>query len=305
MKALITGAAGFLGKECVTQFKAAGYKVLTTDKAGVVDLPGNLADSVFTASLPDVDIVVHCAAVQYVTKGVALILRQRFFRRNNVCATRNLCSRYRSPHTHFIHVGTSMMYKQTGAAIYDIDSPMRGEGVYSRSKMDAQAFVNQLSGAATVIPCIIGGEGREGVFRGFVRLTKRFGFVIYPGAGTHPVHMVHVRDVAGLIVLIAQQRANGWFNAAAPEPLSIGQWVDEIADELKLGKVRKISFPLGPLTLLCALLGYRLLAREQLLMLRLPHVLSIDSSLRLGWKPEFSNARIARDIARHIAREVR
>ena len=70
--------------------------------------------------------------------------------------------------------------------------------------------------------------------------------------------------------------------------------------------MRKISFPLGPLTLLCALLGYRLLAGEQLLMLRLPHVLSIDSSLRLGWRlAEFSNARIARDIARHIAREVR
>jgi nucleoside-diphosphate-sugar epimerase len=198
-----------------------------------------------------------------------------------------------------------MMYKQTGAAIYDIDSPMGGEGVYSRSKMEAQAFVNELPGAATVIPCIIGGEGREGLFRGFIWLMKKFGFVIYPGAGTHPVHMVHVRDVAGLIVLIAQARASGWFNAAAPEPLSIVEWVEEIADELNFGRVKKISLPLGTLTLLSALLGYRLLAREQLLMLRLPHVLSIDSSVRLGWKPEFSNARIARDIARHIAREVR
>jgi nucleoside-diphosphate-sugar epimerase len=304
MMVLITGAAGFVGKECVAQFKAAGYGVLTTDKTGAVDLLGDLADPQFSASLPEVDIVVHCAAVQYVTQGVPLIRRQRFFRRNNVDATRNLCARYRTPQTHFIHVGTSMMYKQTGAAIYDIDSPMGGEGVYSRSKMQAQAFVNELPGAATVIPCIIGGEGREGLFRGFVTLMKRFGVVVYPGAGTHPVHMVHVRDVAGLIVLIAQKRASGWFNAAAPAPLSISQWVDEIADELKLGKVRKVSLPLGPLALLSALLGYRLLAREQLLMLRLPHVLSIGSSLRLGWQPEFSNARIARDIARHIAREI-
>ena len=304
MKVLITGAAGFLGKECVAQFKATGYAVLTTDKSGTADIPGDLADPQFCTLLPDVDAVVHCAAVQYVTQGVPLIRRQRFFWRNNVETTRNVCMRYRSSHTHFINVGTSMMYRQTGADIYDSRSPIGGEGVYSRSKMQAQAFVNELPGTATVIPCIIGGEGREGLFRGFVELMKKFGVVVYPGAGIHPVHMVHVRDVASLIVLIAQKRASGCFNAAAPEPLSINQWIDEIGEELGLGKVKKIALPLGPIKLFSALLGYRLLAREQLLMLKMPHVLSIDNSLRLGWNPTFNNARIVRDIARHIAKEI-
>jgi hypothetical protein len=66
--------------------------------------------------------------------------------------------------------------------------------------------------------------------------------------------------------------------------------------------VRKIAIPLLPVKWISSLSGYRLLAREQLLMLELQHVLSIDESLAIGWRPQFSNARIARDIAVHINR---
>jgi len=114
--------------------------------------------------------------------------------------------------------------------------------------------------------------------------------------------MVHVVDVASLIYRVAETRASGFFNAADPDPLSIRQWIDEIAEELGVQHVRKISIPLLPVKWLSWLSCYRLLAREQLLMLELQHVLSIDESLGIGWHPQFSNARIARDIAVHINR---
>ncbi|WP_179404323.1 NAD-dependent epimerase/dehydratase family protein [Burkholderia guangdongensis] len=300
MKVLVTGAAGFLGKECVKQLKGAGYDVVTTDKVGSVDVLGDLSDSKFVSSLPDVDAVVNCAAVQYVTKGVPLFMRKPFFYRNNVQAASNLYERYHANGAHFVHVGTSMMYRQTGQPIYSIGDQMGGEGVYSWSKTQAQIYIDKIPGAATVIPCIIGGEGREGLFRGFVSMMKRYGMVIFPGTGSHKVHMVHVVDVASLIVRIIETRASGFYNAAAPDPLSIREWIDEIADELAIRKVRKVSLPLLPIHLLSQALGYRLLAREQLMMLRLQHVLSIDGSLAIGWKPKFSNARIARDIAKYI-----
>jgi nucleoside-diphosphate-sugar epimerase len=302
MKVLITGAAGFLGRECVKQFRAQGHEIVTTDRAGNVDLIGDLADAAFTRNLPDADVVVNCAAVQYVTKGVPLIMRQRFFIRNNIEAAKNLAQRYYRSGAHFIHVGTSMMYKQTGQNRYAIDSKMGGEGVYSRSKMAAQTFIDKIPGAATVIPCIIGGEGREGLFIGFVNMMKKYGVVAFPGRGDHQIHMVHVEDVASLIVQIAKVRAKGLFNAAAPEPLSIRQWIDEIKDELGFAKVKKLSIPLAPVKMLSSLLGYRLLAREQLLMLGIPHVLSIDESINIGWKPKFTNSRIVRDIAAYVDR---
>lgn len=301
MRILITGAAGFLGAECVRQFRAAGHDVVRTDRAGDVDLPGDLSDRAFVASLPDIDVLVNCAAVQYVTKGVPLIARKPFFVRNNIEPAKNLAERYGQSGTHVIHVGTSMMYRQTGQSLYTIGDEMSGEGVYSWSKTQAQRYIDQIPGAATVIPCIIGGEGREGLFRGFVSMMQKRGMVVFPGQGTHKIHMVHVVDVASLILQLAKTRASGFYNAAAPDPLSISEWIDEIADELHISKVRKISLPLLPVQLISSAVGYRLLAREQLLMLRLPHVLSIDKSLATGWTPKFTNARIARDIARYIA----
>ena len=301
MRVLITGAAGFLGKECFRQFREHAHEVLTTDKHGAVDLCGDLADAGFTAVLPEVDVVVNCAAVQYVSSDLPFFFRESWFRRNNVDSARNICARYRDTPAHFIQVGSSMMYRQTGQALYGIDSTMGGEGVYSRSKVAAQVFVEQLPGSATVIPCIIGGEGREGLFRGFVRMAK-YGFVAFPGRGEQPIHMVHVADVASLILRIAEIRARGFYNAAAPEPLSIRQWVDEIGAVLGLGAIIKLPIPLLPVKWLSWLCGYRLLAREQLLMLELPHVLSINESLAIAWQPRFTNAEIVRDIARHIDR---
>jgi nucleoside-diphosphate-sugar epimerase len=303
MRVLITGAAGFLGTQCVRKFKAHGNSVITTDKAGEVDMVGDLSDAAFTATLPVTDVVVNCAAVQYVTRDIPFFSRKGFFQRNNVQAAENLCARYKDQPTHFIHIGTSMMYRQTGQTRYDIRSPMGGEGIYSRSKMAAQKYINRIQGAATVVPCIIGGEGREGLFTGFVKMMTKLGFVAFPGRGEHKIHMVHVVDVASLIYRIAEVRGSGFFNAAAPQPLSIREWIAEIKSELGIRQARIVSIPLLPVKWLSALSCYRLLAREQLLMLELPHVLSIDESLALGWKPEFTNARIARDIATHINRD--
>jgi nucleoside-diphosphate-sugar epimerase len=301
MKILITGGNGFLGKACI-KLGNQSHEIISVDREGQVSLLGDLSDPYFAASLPDVDTIVHCAAVQYVTKNIPLVFRDRYFRKNNVIATQNLCDRFRGTATHFINIGTSMMYKQTGQDLYYTNSPMAGEGVYSKSKVDAQVHVNSLPGSATVIPCIIGGKGREGLFRGFVTLMKKYGVVLYPGNGLHKTHMIHVEDAASLILTIAENRASGYFNAAAPEPLSISEWVDQIQDVLRIPRVVRMSLPLPPVWALSMLTGYRLLAREQLLMLKYRHVLDIEKSLGIGWQPKYTNAEIVRDIAIHINR---
>ena len=118
----------------------------------------SLNSPAFTASLPDVDVVVNCAAVQYVTKDIPLLFRKSFFERNNVLAANNLCERYRVQAPHFIHVGTSMMYRQTGQDQYDVRSTLCGEGVYSRSKMAAQACIDQVNRSRRVAMKLINGR---------------------------------------------------------------------------------------------------------------------------------------------------
>jgi len=301
MKILLTGAAGFLAHACLPTLLAAGHDVITTDRNSPVDLRGDLAEARFVATLPQVDVVVHAAAVQYVSADLPFWNRRRYFVHNNVEATRQLVSRYAHTGAHFVNVATSMIYRQCGAPSYSPQSDMQGQGVYSISKLAAQRLVERVfPDWATVVPCIIGGYGREGLFRSFVQSIKRSGGVAFPGRGDHPIHMVHVDDVATLIELIVRKRATGYFNAGAPEPLSIMQWIDVIASELGVANVKVRRLPLAPVHAVAALAGYRPLAHEQLLMLAQPHVLDISRALALGWIPQRTNAQIVRDIAQYI-----
>jgi nucleoside-diphosphate-sugar epimerase len=301
-RVLITGAAGFVGRVCVDVLRTRGHLVVATVRVGPVDLPGDLSDRAFVSTLPDVDAVIHAAAVQYVSADLPLLSRTRYFRENNVLATAHLCERYDGRSTHFVNIGTSMMYAQNGAPFYNVKSPMAGQGVYSVSKLEALRYVQAMRNkTATLIPCIIGGVGREGLFRSFVSMMTSRGVVVFPGTGRHKTSMVHVQDVASLLTCIVESTATGYFNAAAPRPLSIQDWIDEIERELDLKPVRRIQPPLAPIHALAALSRYRLLAREQLLMLGQSHVLTTDESIALGWQPRHDNAAIVRDIARYIA----
>jgi nucleoside-diphosphate-sugar epimerase len=303
VKVVVTGASGFLGAESVRQLRAAGHDVITVDQSGSPDIRIDLADERAVRRLPDANAVVHSAAVQYVSADLPLVRRAAYFHRNNVAATRNLAARYTGRGAHFVNIGTSMMYGQTGQEVYGIHCPWREQGLYTASKIEAQRSVERMPNpTACVIPCIIAGEGRGGLFASLVGTMRRWRVAVWPGRGRHRVHLVHVRDAASLIVAVLERRATGRFNAASPRPLTIVQWVDEISSVLQLDPVRRIALPLAPVALAAAASGYRLFAQEQLLMLRMPHVLAVDESLALGWRPRYTNAQIVRETAAALAR---
>jgi nucleoside-diphosphate-sugar epimerase len=302
---LITGAAGFLGREVARQLRAdSDYHVLTTDRVGEVDFSGDLASQEFVRTLPEVEVIVHSAAVQYVTPNLPFFRRAPWFFRNNVEATQNLVARYSGKIDYFLQVGTSMMYDQTGLAIYGTASPMKGVGIYGKSKLFAVRLAQEMKNPVGVmIPCIIGGPGREGLFTGFITTMTRWNFAVLPGSCEYPTHMVHVEDAASLISLMVRHQASGFFNCAGPGPLNIRQWVEIIRDELHLGPPREIPLPYGFLRAVAYATRYRILAWEQLIMLGQSHVLSVDESLALGWKPKHSNEQIIRDIAQYIGNQ--
>ena len=297
---LITGANGFLGRVLTVLLRTRGFEVVTTDKTSGADLVGDLSHESFVQTLPDVDVLVNCAAVQYVSKDLPLLLRENYFLKNNIVTAENLFNKYKASKTHFIHIGTSMLYKQTGQALYRVSDTKTGEGVYSKSKALAQEILNNLPNLATVIPCIIAGKGREGLFVPMVKSIKRFKCAIFPGRGEHKVHMVHVEDVATLVLSIIEKKATGYFNAAGPDPISISEWTNNVGEVMGYSAVFRIRIPLLPLAWISKLLGYRVLAKEQLLMLKHPHVLDISESLALGWEPRFNNRLIVKHTAEHI-----
>jgi nucleoside-diphosphate-sugar epimerase len=70
MKILLTGAAGFLGQRTRSLLEQRGHVVMATDRVGNFPSTGDLAQSAFTESLPDADVVIHAAAVQYVSNDL-------------------------------------------------------------------------------------------------------------------------------------------------------------------------------------------------------------------------------------------
>jgi nucleoside-diphosphate-sugar epimerase len=276
---------------------------VTTDRRGSPDIVADLTDPAVVERLPAVETVVHCAAVQYLSADLPLVGRRRYFHVNNVEATRHLASRYAGTGAHVVNVGSSMVYEQAAGRVYGASSPWCGQGPYTASKIEADAHVARMPNpVACVVPTIIAGQGRGGLFVPLVRAMRRFGIAICPGSGRHKIHLVHVDDAASLVLAVVEHRAVGRFNAASTEPLSIREWIDEIAKVLNIPRIRTIVVPVGAVALMSAVSGYRLLAREQVLLLRLAHVLSLDESLALGWRPAYTNAEIVRETARALDR---
>lgn len=298
MKILITGSSGFLGSALYEAIKNENFDVVRTDIVGKVDYLGDLSCSRFVETLPEVDVVINCAAVQYVTRNKPIFRFRDFFKRNNVDLVNNLANKYKDVH-HFIHIGTTMQYSQNLRGEYDEQTAMCGCGVYSKTKLVAYNLLKEkVVNLSVVIPTIIGGIGREGLFSDFVKSINKYNLAFIPGSGAIRLSMVHVDDLVNLLLIIVKGRFLGDYNAAN-DAITVNDWVDVISE--KLGKNPKyFHIPFGVIRFISYLTFYRLLAPEQLSMLKHDHVVSNAKSKLLGWMPERTSRLIISDITDYI-----
>ena len=285
-RVLVTGANGYVGKKLKELLQKQGFEVVSTDLIGRVDFIGNLLDVSFVKSLPEVDGIVNCAAVQYVSNNIPIIGRNKYFLTNNVTSLQNLRKKYDGSIKFFIQFGSSMMFRKNENGCYDADSQFGDNGIYSQSKIAAfNEYQNFNCASAFIIPTIIGGYARKGFFESIGKMMKSYNIAVMPGACSSITSIVHVDDVCELIHIVLKNQSEGIFNVASNDLLSINDWVDLIAQALGR-KVMKINIPLYFFKIIGFLSGYRLLAKEQLLILQYPHSLNLDRAKKLGWQPK-------------------
>jgi nucleoside-diphosphate-sugar epimerase len=251
MKALITGASGFVGSHLTPKVYQKGYDVrvllLPGEKNPFPRLPleivyGNILDSSsLKQAFVDVDIVFHLAAYVGDMNGFG---KYDEFIRLNVDGLRNVLEQAKSANVKkFIHVSSiAAVGKYILGRDVDEYAPRELAGYgYGDSKAKGEELVEK-SGIPYVIalPTLIIGERDSVVFRGIaVALEgKRFSFI---GESNVIWSLIYAGDVADALLFLAKkEEALGQiYNLSNGEEVPYRELVYAIADDLGLEKPKK------------------------------------------------------------------
>jgi len=216
MRALVTGASGFIGSHLVERLLAEGAQVKCLVRRHsnlrwlknlpVILSPGDFQDPASLArAVRDVEEVYHVAGATRAAR------RAEYFRANHQ-ATVNLlraCRDHGPPGQKFIFISSLAAAGPSAGEPLAEDTPSRPVSAYGASKLLAEQAVLNFSRqrSATIIrpPVVYGPRDQEALL--LFRSVQR-GFHIIPGRGAQRLSLVHIQDlVAG--ILLASRRAQG------------------------------------------------------------------------------------------------
>jgi len=245
MRLLLTGAAGFLGHECLSDIPVGTELIAVTRRGipawaervpGVEWLEADLAEAGFQRRLPGgVDAVVHLAQSRF----------DRDFPEHaddvvdvNVAATARLLD-YARHHGagRFVLASTASVYRR-GHGPLDEDAPLDLSSFYAASKRSAELLVGAYSDlvASTVLRVFTtyGAGQRRRLIAELIERVRGGMPVTLEGERGLMLSPIHVRDVAGVLHAAAASTRPGCeiVNVGGPEALGVREVVETIAREL-------------------------------------------------------------------------
>jgi nucleoside-diphosphate-sugar epimerase len=288
MRALVTGASGFVGGVVCRELLERGDEVHALVRregsapAGTTAVRGDLSDEASLRAALDAaapGVVLHLAA------EIASQRDEDRIREVNVEGTRRLVEACRAAAAppKLVFASTVVTGEANGALLTE-DVPLPVETPYGRSKQEGERIVLG-SGlrAAVVRPSHVYGAGgwfaEEMVAR--LRSPGRFAVV---GRGDNLWDVVHVDDVAGALLLAAADTAADGevFHCADDAPITYLEFMTLTARELGLGPPRRIPASLA-----------RVAAGRHTVAAVVRSARSSNAKLKrvLGWAPRYPTAR--------------
>jgi len=215
-KVLVTGATGLVGSHLVERLLERGDRVRVlvrptskTDflkERGIELFYGDLGDRAgLRRAMEGIEIVYHCAA------RPPLGGTPQEFHRDNVEGTENLLEAgLQEGIERFVHVSTVDVYGYDHHDGADERTPLRPDGLYSRSKIEAERLAmryhDKYGLPITILrPCLIYGPRDRHLLPTVLRLISKKRVPLVAG-GEVLLDLVYVGDVAEALLLAAMRR---------------------------------------------------------------------------------------------------
>lgn len=236
MVALVTGAAGFIGRHVCLELEAEGWRVARAGRPEV-EIPSAEFDSLLERSGPD--IVIHCAGPASVPlslsnplgdlEGSALVLA-------NVLASMAGTS---SP-PRLVLVSSAAVYGDPAERPVAESAPLVPVSPYGFHREICELLVDEFRQIFSVRGTVLRifsayGEGlRKQLLWDICRMVVRDGSVVLAGTGAETRDFLHVNDVARAVTLVASSgdTVDETYNVASGVETSIAEVAEWIVDEL-------------------------------------------------------------------------
>src|SRR5579862_8368436 len=235
---LVTGAAGFIGKDAVAHLLQQGWRVkamVRRPEAAAVLPPGENLEVVYAdmrdvealrAALQGVNAVVHLAAAKSDEKDSDAI---------NVGGARNLVASCRATGcSRIINISTQ-------------SAKLRRKGIYGRTKGQADAIFHD-SGLAvtTLMPSLVYGDATSGVFGTVLKFVEKLPVVPVLGDGKWISAPIYVGDVSEAVIACLERdhTIGKRYDLGGPDQVSFDELIDRLAAARGQHR-RKLHVPLG------------------------------------------------------------
>jgi dTDP-glucose 4,6-dehydratase len=309
---VVTGGAGFLGREVLTQLLAQGQTdIRLIDLApfegpvpeGARFFKADLRTSDLTEAFAGAKTVLNLAACQYHTPLAKSTYDLPFFEVNVDAMARVIEAAEKAKAERHVFVSTNMVYGLPQKLPLPEDHPTEPFGPYGQSKLKAEALVKashdrrgrsaETGGldSAIVRPGLIIGPGRGGV------IARVFDWILADkpiwlvGNGKNHYEMMHVADVASLVLAAGAHHGFGIYNCRAKEVPTMREWMQAVITKAG-SRSRIFGIPGAPLKF-----AFRYLEMIRLSPLRKDQYLiadrdyymsSANAEKELGWSPKWT-----------------
>jgi nucleoside-diphosphate-sugar epimerase len=236
LKALVTGATGFIGSKLVTKLVDRGVSVTCLVRSGTIQNPavktvnGDLTYPDFVLPDEKYDVVYHLAAAWPGEKD------KKKARTVNYDGSVNLFTLVKAKAKFIVYVSGLGVFGDPKNNVVDENSTLQPDTDYAKTRLEAQKFLESSckEHAIEFTVAYLGDVyGDGGWFKSIMVERLKNGSFKLPGSGEYHRSFIHVDDAVSALVAIAEKNAvNQSFVVTDSNPVIFKDFVNFICDEL-------------------------------------------------------------------------